>query len=176
MSSCPVPNKADSRTSLDFNLGSSGKTIRDQFIFSNSGVTATATAWRIRHTAPDPSFERSELVRDASGIHVKDTTETIVGFSPSRHHRGDGGDRYDFVLFVFSRKLELSTVRIHPDVMTSDLDASCWLGDINPSPEVTADTLVGLISSGFASRVDSRGAPGVLDIAAPSGGVNALLL
>lgn len=166
------------QTSLDFNLGGPGETIQDSFIFANGGVTATATAWSISRTVQNPTFQQADIVRWSPGIGVKSGSETITDV-PYIPYYVDNQDHYDFVLFVFSEKVEISTVKVHPSSGTFDLDASYWLGNIDPSLDLTGDSLASLISSGFGARIDSDGtvshAPRSVNVTTPSGGVNALL-
>lgn len=179
VSSCLVlSSQLGAQTSLDFNLGGPGETIQDQFIFSSGGVTATATAWSISRTAQNPAFEQAELVQWSPGIGVKSGSEVITNV-PYVPYYVDNEDHYDFVLFIFSKKVELSTVKIHPSSGTFDLDASYWLGNIDSSLDLTGDSLASLISSGFGSRIDNDGtvsnSPRYVNVVTPTGGVNALL-
>lgn len=167
------------QTSLDFNLGGPGETFHETMIFSDGGVTATATAWSLSRTAQNPTFAQGELVQWSPGIGVKSGTETITNV-PYVPYYVDNEERYDFVLFIFSKKVELSTVKIHPSSGTFDLDASYWLGNVDSSLDLTGDSLSSLISSGFGSRINDDGvasnSPRFLDINTPTGGVNALLI
>ncbi|RYD22021.1 MAG: PEP-CTERM sorting domain-containing protein [Verrucomicrobiaceae bacterium] len=166
------------QTSLDFNLGGPGETFHESMIFADGGVTVTATAWSLSRTAQNPTFEQGQLVQWSPGIGVKSGTETITNV-PYVPYYVDNEERYDFVLFVFSKKVELSTVKIHPSAGTFDLDASYWLGNIDSSLDLTGDSLASLMSSGFGSRINddsvASNSPRILDITTPSGGVNALL-
>lgn len=179
VSSClALSSQLVAQTSLDFNLGGPGETIQDTFLFSSGGVTATATAWSLSRTAQNPTFQQAELVRWSPGIGVKSGTEAITNI-PYVPYYVDNEERYDFVLFVFSKKVELSSVKIHPSSGTFDLDASYWLGNVDSSLDLSGDSLSSLIASGFGSRINDDGvvshAPRTLDITTPAGGVNALL-
>lgn len=179
VSSClALSSQLVAQTSLDFNLGGPGETFHESMIFANGGVTVTATAWSLSRTAQNPIFQQGELVQWSPGIGVKSGAETITNV-PYVPYYVDNEERYDFVLFVFSRKVELSTVKIHPSSGTFDLDASYWLGNVDSSLDLTGDSLSSLIATGFGSRINDDGvvshAPRILDIMTPAGGVNALL-
>ncbi|RYD17669.1 MAG: hypothetical protein EOP88_25355 [Verrucomicrobiaceae bacterium] len=166
------------QTSLDFNLGGPGETFHDRMMFADGGVTVTATAWSISRANQDAVLQQAELVQWSPGIGVRSGSEIITD-TPYVPYYVDNEDRYDFVLFVFDRKVQLSTVKIHPSSGTFDLDASYWLGNINPSLDLGGDTLASLISSGFGSRIDNdsvaSGSPRTVDLTTPADGVNALL-
>ncbi len=172
------PRNAGAQTSLDFNLGGPGETFHESMVFSDGGVTATATAWSISRTGSYPALQQAEIVQWSPGIGVKSGSEVITD-TPYVPYYVDNDERYDFILFVFDKKVELSTVKIHPSAGTFDLDASYWLGNINPSLDLTGDTLASLISSGFGSRIDddsvASNSPRTLNLTTPTGGVNALL-
>lgn len=180
VSTCLVfSSQLGAQTSLDFNLGGPGETIQESFIFASGGVTATATAWSISRTAENPTFQQADLVRWSPGIGVQSGSEIITNV-PYVPYYVDNEDHYDFVLFVFSKKVELSTVKIHPSSGSFDLDASYWLGNIDSSLDLTGDSLASLMSSGFGARIDNddtvSNSPRFVNISTPAGGVNALLL
>lgn len=167
------------QTGLSFNLGAPGETITDKLIYSNNGVTATATAWSVDRSAMASGFAKSELVRWSPGIGVKNSTEVITD-TPYVPFYVDNQDHYDFILFVFSEKVDITQVRVHPSSGTFDLDASFWLGNVNPNLNLTSDVFGNLASLGFGSRIDNDGvvsnSPRDLGITTPGGGVNAILI
>jgi hypothetical protein len=170
---------SQAQSSLNFNLGGPGETIQDDFIFASGNVTATATAWSISRTAQNPVFQQSEIVQWSPGIGVKNATETITDV-PYVPYYVDNEDHFDFVLFIFSEKVDLTQVKLHPSSGTFDLDASFWLGNIDPATNLTGDLLADLSSLGFGSRIDSDGTVSnssrFIDVTTPVGGVNALLI
>ncbi len=166
------------QTGLHFNLGGPGETIQDRFIFSNNGVTATATAWSASRTETNPVLHESEVVQWSPGIGVKNASETITNV-PYVPYYVDNENHFDFVLFVFSQQVDISSVRVHPSAGTFDLDASYWLGNIDPAANLTRIGWSDLSGLGFGPRTDSEGTvsntPRDVVIATPAGGVNALL-
>ena len=68
---------------------------------------------------------------------------------------------------------------MHPSAGTFDLDTSFWLGNVNPSLDLTGQTLAGLNSLGLGSRINNDGVvsntPRNVPVVTPTGGVNALL-
>lgn len=167
------------QNSLNFNLGAAGETIQDQFIFASGGVTATATAFSVSRTAPGATFQDSQIVRWSPGIGVKNSSEVITD-TPYVPFYTDNQDHYDFVLFVFSKKVEVTSVQIHPSAGTFDLDASYWLGNIDANTELTGASFASLTGLGFNSRIDNDSvashSPRTFSISTPTGGVNALLI
>ncbi len=169
----------NAQTSLNFNLGGPGESISDSFIYASGGVTATATAFSVNRSTPGAAFEKSQVVRWSPGIGVKNSSETITNV-PYVPYYVDNQDHYDFVLFVFSDKVDVTSVRIHPSAGTFDLDASYWLGNIMPDTNLGGDSFSDLAGLGFGSRIDNDSSPSnsprTFGVATPTGGVNALLI
>ena len=69
------------QTSFSLGLGGPAyvETIQNQFIFSNSGVTAIATAWSVNRSAMSNGFVASEVVQWSPGIGAKSPGEVITG-------------------------------------------------------------------------------------------------
>ncbi len=168
------------QTSFTLNLGGPAnvETIQSSFIFADSGITATATAWSMSRTASNPSFVQSEVVRWSPGLGVKNSSEVITNV-PYVPFYVDNEDHYDFVLFVFSGKVDVTQVRVHPSAGTFDLDTSFWLGNVSPSVNLSGQSLAGLSSLGLGSRIDNDGvasnSPRNVPVMTPAGGVNAML-
>ena len=168
------------QTSLNFNLGGpAGQEIhQDTFIFASGGITATATAWSVNRSTPSNGFEAGKVIQWSPGIGVKNSTETITD-TPYVPYYIDNQDHYDFVLFVFSEKVEIFSVKVHPSAGTFDLDASFWLGNVDPGITLGGDTFSDLASLGFGSRINSdsvsSNSPRDVGVTTPTGGVNALL-
>lgn len=166
------------QTALNFNLGATGETIQDQLVFANAGVTAIATAWSVDRSSMASGFVQSELVRWSPGIGVKNSSEVITD-TPYVPFYVDNQDHYDFVLFVFSEKVDITRVSVHPSAGTFDLDASFWLGNVDSNIDLTGDVFADLSGLGFGSRINddsyASNSPRTLNITTPAGGVNAML-
>lgn len=166
------------QTSVHFNLGGPGETIQDHFVFASGGVTATATAWSMSRSATSPTFQPSEVVQWSPGIGVKNATESITTV-PYVPFYVDNQDHYDFVLFVFSKKVDIASVQITPSAGTFDLDASFWFGNVDSGVSLTGSSLSGLTNLGFGSRLNNDSVAShsarTLGLTTPDGGVNALL-
>ena len=166
------------QTGLQFNLGGPGEVIQDRFIFANNGVTATATAWSADRTETNPVLHVSEVVQWSPGIGVKNASETITDV-PYVPYYVDNQNHYDFILFVFSAPVDISSVRLNPSAGTFDLDASYWLGNIDPAANLSGRAFTGLAGLGFGPRINSESIASNTsrDVAinTPAGGVNAIL-
>ncbi len=167
------------QTGLNFNLGSPGETIADHMVFTSGDVTATATAWSVNRSAMASGFAESELVSWSPGIGVKNSSEVITD-TPYVPYYVDNQDHYDFVLFIFSEKVDITRVRVSPSGRSFDLDASYWLGNVNPNFDLTGDLFADLSGHGFGSQINNDGvvsnAPRNIEITTPGNGVNALLI
>lgn len=167
------------QTSLSFDLGGPGETVRDQFVFADGGVTATATAFSVNRTISGATFQDSQIVQWSPGIGVKNSSEVITD-TPYVPYYVDNQDHYDFVLFVFSNQVDITSVKISPSSGTFDLDASYWLGNINTSTDLSGASFAGLTTFGFGSRIDSDSIASstsrTFGISSPTGGVNAMLV
>jgi hypothetical protein len=167
------------QTSLNFNLGGPGETIKDQFVFADGGVTATATAFSVSRTISGATLQDSKVVQWSPGIGVKNSSEVITDV-PYVPYYVDNQDHYDFVLFVFSGQVDVTSVKISPSSGTFDLDASYWLGNIAADTDLSGASFAGLASLGFGSRIDNdsvaSGSSRSFGIHTPTGGVNAMLI
>lgn len=174
---CVAPLSA--QTSLNFNLGGPGETIRDQFVFADGGVTATATAFSVDRTISGATLQDSQIVQWSPGIGVKNSSESITNV-PYVPYYVDNQDHYDFVLFVFSGKVNVTSVKVSPSSGTFDLDASYWLGNIDTNSDLSGVSFADLSSLGFGSRIDNdsvaSNSPRTFGITTPTGGVNAMLM
>ena len=169
------------QNSLNFNLGGPAnvENIQNQLVFASGGVTATATGWSVSRSALANGFAKSEVVQWSPGIGVKNSTEVITD-TPYVPYYVDNQDHYDFVLFIFSQKVDIDSVKIHPSAGTFDLDASYYLGNVDPGLNLTGDVFSDLASYGFGSRINDDNAvasnsPRTLNLNTPVGGVNAML-
>lgn len=169
---CIAPVCAE--TSLTFNLGSPGVTVRDQFIFTDGGVTATTTAFTLNPALSNATFQKRQIVQWNPGIGVRSLSELITPV-PNAPYDVDDPDHYDFVLFIFSSLVDLTYLEINPST-----EASYWLGNINTTTDLSGASFDGLTEFGFGSRIDTispaSGLPRTFEITTPTGGVNALLI
>ncbi|MES2660355.1 MAG: PEP-CTERM sorting domain-containing protein [Verrucomicrobiota bacterium] len=167
------------QTGLTFNLGGAGETVSNQMVFANNGVTATATAWSVNRSSQGLGFAQSQLVQWSPGIGVKNSTEVITD-TPYVPFYVDNQDHYDFVLFVFSEKVDITRVKIHPSSGSFDLDASFWLGNVDENLDLTGEVFADLGGYGFGSKINNDGvvsnSPRDLGITTPGDGVNAILI
>lgn len=167
------------QTGLSFHLGAAGETISDHMIFASGGVTATATAWSVNRSSMASGFASSELVQWSPGIGVKNSSEVITD-TPYVPFYVDNQDHYDFVLFVFSEKVDITRVKVHPSSGSFDLDASFWLGNVDENLDLTGDVFAALGSHGFGAQINNDGivsnSPRDIGITTPNGGVNAILI
>jgi len=173
--------QASAQTSFALNLGGPDnvETIMNSMVFANNGVSATAKAWSISRTASNATLQTSQVVRWSPGIGVKNSSETITNV-PYVPYYVDNEDHYDFVLFVFDRKVDVSTVRVTPSSGTFDTDVTYWFGNTSPSVSLTGSTLANLSSLGFGSAINSDTSPSNsarnISLSIPSTGVNAILI
>ncbi len=167
------------QTGLTFNLGAAGESFHNELIFANNGVTATATAWSVNRSDLASGFAQSQVAQWSPGIGVRNSSEVITD-TPYVPFYVDNEDHYDFVLLVFSEKVNLTRIDVTPSSGTFDLDASFWLGNVNSNLNLTGDVFNDLAGSGFGSRIDNDGvishSPRSLNITSPIGGVNAILI
>ena len=92
----------------------------------------------------------------------------------------DNEDHYDFVLFTFSERVEITSARVTPSLGTFNLDASVWLENVSSDLDLTGASLAELLSVGFGLQIDNDAVAsnslltfGVLSL---TGWVNALLI
>jgi hypothetical protein len=173
-------SQLSAQTSVAFNLGGPGETMHDTMIFANGGVTTTATAWSASRSNLSAGFQQSEVVQWSPGIGVKNSTEVITN-TPYVPYYVDNQDHYDFILFVFDQKVDITSVTITPSAGTFDLDASYYLGNVSTGLNLTSDVFADLAAYGFGSRINNDStyashSPRTFSINAPADGVNALLI
>ena len=175
---CAFAGSMQAQTSLEFQTGDFGETIRNEFTFASGGVSATATAWSMSRTASFPVFAAAELVRWSPGMGVKNSSEYVSGTSSTPYYV-DNQDHYDFVLFRFSEQVDISSVVVNPSMGTFDLDVSFWLGNLDSQASLAGTSFSGLGALGFGSRIDSdwtaSSSSRAVDIVSPTSGINALL-
>ncbi|MCU0750914.1 MAG: PEP-CTERM sorting domain-containing protein, partial [Akkermansiaceae bacterium] len=174
-----ISGHAFGQTGLSFDLGGPGENIQDHLVFSSEGVTATATAWSVDRNQISSGFAASEVVQWSPGLGVKNSTEFITD-TPYVPCYVDNQDHFDFILFVFSQKVDIQSITVHPSAGTFDLDASYWLGNIDPALDLSGSGFGNLAAYGFGSRMDNdsfaSNSPRSFGISSPTGGVNAMLI
>jgi len=116
-------------------------------IFTNGGITVTATAWGY-----GSSFATARLGRWSTGLGVCSALETCS----SPVHQVDNQYQNDYVLFQFSSPVDPLTVRIDP-YGTYDRDVSYWTGNVITPINLTGVTYSGLTALGFSLRTDDDG-------------------
>ncbi len=155
------------------------ETIKNSMVFANNGVSATAKAWSISRTASNAKLQASELIQWSPGIGVKNSSETITNV-PYVPYYVDNEDHYDFVLFVFDKNVNVSSISLTPSGNSFDTDVSYWFGNVSPAVSLTGVDLNGLGAMGFGSRIDNTAdvssAARSFAVSSPFGGVNALLV
>lgn len=158
-------------------LGNRGETITDALVFTGGEVNATATGWS--QPTVGGTFRQAELVQWSPGIGVKSEGEVILDV-PYVPFYVDNEDSYDFVLFVFDSPVEIDRLKVHPSGKSFDRDVSYWLGNIDPSLDLTGSGFSDLANFGFGTRIDRDASIGNgarwVDVNSNSGGLNALLV
>ena len=174
--------QAFAQTSFTLNLGGAAgvETIRNSMVFSGGGVSATARSWSISRSGTNPKLAQSEVVQWAPGLGSKNSSETITTI-PYVPYYVDNQDHYDFILFVFDRKVDLTSLSVNPSGNTFDTDASYWFGNVATGVSLTGKDLSELTPLGFGTQKNNDTSPDNLArtfnlTGAPTGGVNALLV
>jgi hypothetical protein len=128
--------------------GSGGEgTVGNERIFNAGGVTVTANAWSY-----GTSFQEARLGQWSTGVAVCGVPETCS----NPQHQVDNVGQHDFVLLRFSAAIDPLSVRVDP-YGTYDRDVSYWVGNVNPSIDLTNKTYAQLAGLGFLDRVDDPG-------------------
>ncbi len=102
----------------------------------------------------------SLLIQWGPGLGVKQASEFIAG-TPYVPFYVDNEDHYDFMLFVFSQKVDINQVQISPSGNTFDLDVSFWLGNVDASFNLNGEAFSDLPIAGFGTRADNNWTPTV---------------
>lgn len=145
--------------------------------FTSGGVTLTVSAWGYTYGSNDNALESAALGRWSTGLGVCNRSEDCT----SPQHQVDNVGIDDWVLFVFSEPIDITTVRIDP-YGTYDRDVSYWTGNVTTPINLTgvrySSTLpTDLADLGFTERRDqtysSSGSP--LNVPITTGYVNAML-
>ncbi len=154
------------------------ETVKNSMTFSGNGLTATARAYSIDRSDPNFVMVNSQIVQWSPGIGVRNSTEpaSTTSFTPSYV---DNEAKYDFVLFVFNRKVDLSSVSITPSGQSFDTDVSYLFGNVDSNIDLNGVSAGNLGALGFGSvKSDDTvvsSASRTVSTISPVGGVNALL-
>ena len=149
--------------------------------FTQSGVKVTASAWGYTKGSGNTAFESGKLGQwDPQGLGVVNRDEK----SESPWHQVDNYTENDYILFVFDKLVDVTSIKVTPSPSGYDTDASYWVGKISSSnlADKTYTGLTGLASLGFSAEqiaygtTPSSGGSANIAIDAPSSGINAILI
>jgi hypothetical protein len=125
--------------------------------FTSGGVTLSASAWGYTWGSSDNRFETAALGRWGTGLGSCNRSEgTGSNCSSPYEHQVDNVGADDWVLFVFSTPVDITSVRIDP-YGTYDRDVSYWTGLVTTPLNLTGVTYGGLAALGFGPRIDNTG-------------------
>lgn len=143
--------------------------------FSQGGITVTASAWGYTWGSRDDRLQAGALGRWSSGLGVCNQSEGSGCGSPTHQVDNVGAD--DWVLFVFSAPVDITSVRIDP-YGTYDRDVSYWVGNVTTPLSLSGVTYAGLGALGFGSRIDNTASASdsARNVSIAGGLVNALLI
>ena len=124
-------------------------------LFTQNGITVTATAWGYTAGTTDNGFETAALGQWSTGLGVCNQAEGYGCGSPD--HQVDNLGPDDWVLFQFNTPVDLLSVRIAP-YGTWDTDVSYWVGNVNLPPSLLMGKMYSdLAYLGFSSQMDQYG-------------------
>lgn len=166
---------------VTWNLGGSagyGSSNGNTLSFTQSGVKVTASAWGYTKGSGNTAFESGKLGQwNPQGLGVVNRDEK----SESPWHQVDNYKENDYILFVFDKLVDVTSIKVTPSPSGYDTDASYWVGNITSS-SLTDKTYTTLGTLGFTAEqiaygsTPSSGASATIAINAPSSGVNAILI
>jgi MprA protease rhombosortase-interaction domain-containing protein len=145
--------------------------------FTQSGVKVTASAWGYTKGSGNTAFENAKLGQWSPGLGVVNRDES----NSSPWHQVDNNKQNDYILFVFDKLVDITSIRVTPSPSGYDTDASYWVGNISSS-NLADRTYANLGALGFSGEqisygsTPSSGASANVAINAPSSGVNAILI
>lgn len=144
--------------------------------FTQSGVKVTASAWGYTKGSGNTAFESGKISQWSPGLGVTNRDES----DGSPQHQVDNGTQNDYLLFVFDKLVDVTSIKVTPSPTGYDTDVSYWTGNISSS-NLADKTYAGLLTSGFTGEKISLGSvitnsgSRTVGIDAPSTGVNAIL-
>jgi hypothetical protein len=145
--------------------------------FTSGGITLSVTAWAYTYDlkpGTDNALGAAAVGRWDTGLGACNTTEMPCS-SPS--HQVDNVGVDDWLLFVFSAPIDISSVRIDP-YGNYDRDVSYYVGNVTTPLNLTGKTYSALDELGFSALYSNEASAGdgYRDVAISGGYVNALLL
>ena len=161
--------------------GDSDGSVGNQRSFTDSGVTVYATAWYFKNG--QTNFLKAGLGLYSSGLAVCNGDEDGSSYPcGTPEHAIDNEDENDFVLFLISASVDLTSVYV--ERIDNDTDASYWVGNVagsaNQTDLLTGKTFANLAALGFGSQQND--APNgnqnsrTITLNSPLNGYNALLI
>jgi len=176
-----TPAKASSIT-FTFS-GNSDGTVGNQRSFTDAGtgVTVYATAWYFKYN--QTSFLKAGLGLYSSGLAVCNSDEDGYSYPcGTPQHAVDNENENDFVLFLLSASVDLTSVYV--EKIDNDTDASYWVGNVAGSASqtelLTGKTLANLAALGFGSQQNDSPSGNqnsrTITLNSPLNGYNALLI
>jgi hypothetical protein len=138
-------------------------------------VTLWVTAWGYTYGSQNNALEKAAVGRWSTGLGVCNVTETPCS-SPTHQVDNVGAD--DWMLFVFSTPVDITSVRIDP-YGSYDRDVSYYGGTVSSIPlNLTGKNYSQLASLGFSpvQNDSSTASDNYRDVSISGGYVNALLL
>jgi hypothetical protein len=152
-------------------------TVGNTRTFTAGGITLNVTAWGYTYDiAPgtNNALGKASLGRWSTGLGSCNTTEMPCS-SPS--HQVDNVGVDDWVLFVFSEAIDITSVRIDP-YGNYDRDVSYYVGNVSAPLNLTGVNYAGLGGLGFSSlnNSESTASDAYRDVSIAGGYVNALLV
>jgi hypothetical protein len=138
------------------------------------GVTLTVTAWGYTYGPSDNALAPAALGRWNAGLGVCNATETPCS---SPRHQLDNSGADDWMLFVFSTPVDITSVRIDP-YGSYGRDVSYYLGNVTTPLNLTGKNYGNLAALGFGSIASdtASASDNYRDVTIVGGYVNALLL
>ena len=173
--------QASAQKAFSLNLGgpSNVESIKSSIVFSGGGVSATARAYSINRTDPNWVFTNSNVVQWSPGLGVQNSSETSDPMDLVPRYIDNEGS-YDFILFIFDRKVDVTSFTVTPSGKNFDTDVTYLFGNVSQSLNLNGVSAGNLSSAGFGSAVSNDTPISNLSrniaTSSPTGGVNALLV
>jgi hypothetical protein len=142
--------------------------------FTEGGITVSVSSWGYTFGALDDAFEKARLGRWTTGLGSCNAEEISCG---DPNHQVDNVGADDWLLFLFSEPVDISSVRVDPHGIW-DRDVSYYVGDVAIPFDLTGVNYAALGALGFGSLFsDSSTVSGAFrDVSIAGGFANALLL
>jgi hypothetical protein len=142
--------------------------------FTAGSVTLSVTSWGLTGGVLDDTLEAARLGRWTTGLGSCNAEEVPCG-DPVHQIDNLGAD--DWLLFLFSEPVDISSVRIDPHGVF-DRDVSYYVGNVTMPLDLTGVGYAGLGALGFGPLFSDASTPSgaFRDVAVAGGFVNAMLL